>query len=317
MRRTTSRARGRRRPRARDRAGRFGRPGAAGGAGDADPGRAGGVRAARHVRPAVRRDRADRRPLADRGTAAGQPRAPARAGNADATGGDRAVSARSSTPSLPPRAAAISRRCSQCSIPMWCSGPIRRRCASARPARSAARRPSPTLSWTRPASAGRTRRWRHGRRGCAKRPVAAGAQPHHCQWQDRRHRCGRRSRTPRATRPSACSTTDQAHRADAAVQMVSAAAIRPIVHHARHFVERGKHAGVFEIVDEEIALGIRSAPMGRDLARCRLSPARKLGEPRRFRHQICHISRSEGADWPVADRLSKTISRLRPTTARC
>ena len=42
--------------------------------------RAAGVRAARHVRGAVRRDRADRRPLAGGDAAARQPRAPAGAG---------------------------------------------------------------------------------------------------------------------------------------------------------------------------------------------------------------------------------------------
>ena len=54
----------RRRPRARGAAGRLGRARAARGAGDAQPGRAARVRAARHVRRALRRDRADRRPLA-------------------------------------------------------------------------------------------------------------------------------------------------------------------------------------------------------------------------------------------------------------
>jgi len=43
------------------------------------PDGAAGVRAARHVRSAVRGDRADRRPHADRDPAAGQPRTPPRA----------------------------------------------------------------------------------------------------------------------------------------------------------------------------------------------------------------------------------------------
>ena len=46
------------------------------------PGRAARVRAARHVRRAVRRDRADRRPLARGGAPARQPRPPPRAGRA-------------------------------------------------------------------------------------------------------------------------------------------------------------------------------------------------------------------------------------------
>ena len=54
------------RSRAGGAAGRLGRAGAAGRARHADPGRAARVRAARHVRGAVRRDRADRRALARR-----------------------------------------------------------------------------------------------------------------------------------------------------------------------------------------------------------------------------------------------------------
>ena len=54
---------------------------------------------------------------------------------------------RSSRPSLPPRAAAISPRCSKCSIRTSCSAPIRPPCSSARQARCAAHRPWPTFSW--------------------------------------------------------------------------------------------------------------------------------------------------------------------------
>ena len=62
---TRSRCRRRVGPRGRGPAGRLGRPRAARGAGDADPGRAPRVRAARHVRGAVRGDRAHARPVAD------------------------------------------------------------------------------------------------------------------------------------------------------------------------------------------------------------------------------------------------------------
>src|SRR5215217_7610743 len=65
---------------------------AAGHEGAVDPEReaeladSGGLRAARHVRPAVRGDRAHRRPIADGGTAARQPGAAARAWNKGRTG---------------------------------------------------------------------------------------------------------------------------------------------------------------------------------------------------------------------------------------
>jgi RNA polymerase sigma-70 factor (ECF subfamily) len=68
-----------RRPRVRGAAGGLRRPGAARGARDALSRRAARLRAARHVRGAVRRDRPDGGPLADRRAAAGQPRAPPRA----------------------------------------------------------------------------------------------------------------------------------------------------------------------------------------------------------------------------------------------
>ena len=147
---------------------------------DAGAGRAGRVRAARHVRRAVRRDRADRRPLAGRGAAARQPRAPPRAGTPTAAGRrPRAASARSSTPSSPPRAAAISRRCWRCSIPTSCSAPIRRRHA-ARRGRRAARRGGRgrRLHGPRAGRAGGARRRRRGRRRGAARPAAAGARRH-------------------------------------------------------------------------------------------------------------------------------------------
>ena len=54
-------------------AGQLGRARAAGGARHAPARRTGGVRAARHVRPAVRRDRLHHRPVAGRGSPAGQP----------------------------------------------------------------------------------------------------------------------------------------------------------------------------------------------------------------------------------------------------
>ena len=66
--------------RARGAAGRLGRAGAARGPRDARPRRAAGLRAARHVRRAVRRDRGHGGPLAGRGPAARQPRATPRPG---------------------------------------------------------------------------------------------------------------------------------------------------------------------------------------------------------------------------------------------
>ena len=66
--------RGRPRSRARGAAGRLGRPRAARRAREAQPGRAARLRAARHVRRAVRRDRPDGRPLTGRRPPARQPR---------------------------------------------------------------------------------------------------------------------------------------------------------------------------------------------------------------------------------------------------
>ena len=87
--------------RRRGAAGRLGRPGAARGARDADPGRAAGVRAARHLRPALRRDRADRRAHARRRASAGQPGPPPRAGRHRCPTPTSPGSERSSTPSSP------------------------------------------------------------------------------------------------------------------------------------------------------------------------------------------------------------------------
>src|SRR6266536_3657211 len=67
------------RPRARGTAGRIGRSRAAGGPGHPGARRAAGVRAARHVRSALRRDRPYRGAFPERGQAARQPRPPPRA----------------------------------------------------------------------------------------------------------------------------------------------------------------------------------------------------------------------------------------------
>ncbi len=71
---------------ARGRDGGFRRRSAAGGAGNAGAGRAVSVRTARHVRGAVRGDRADRRTHAGRRAATRQPRATPCAGHATGTG---------------------------------------------------------------------------------------------------------------------------------------------------------------------------------------------------------------------------------------
>ena len=102
------------------------------------PARAARVRAARHVRRAVRRDRADRRPLARGGAPARQPRAPPRPGRAHgARRRPRARSARSSTRSSPPRARATSRRCSRCSTRTSCCAPTSARWPAPREVRGA------------------------------------------------------------------------------------------------------------------------------------------------------------------------------------
>ena len=122
------------RPRAGGAARRLRRARAARRARDADARRAAGLRAARHVRRAVRRDRADRRPVAGRRAPAREPGAAprARARRQRPTPTWRG-SARSSTRSSPPRAAATSRRCSRCSTPTSSSAST-----PARPARSRA-----------------------------------------------------------------------------------------------------------------------------------------------------------------------------------
>src|SRR6266545_4862676 len=80
------------RPRATGAAGRGGRAGAAGGPGHTGAGRAAGVRAARHVRRALRPDRPDRGALPGRGQDAGQPGPPPGAGRgAAARDGDFAA----------------------------------------------------------------------------------------------------------------------------------------------------------------------------------------------------------------------------------
>ena len=106
-------------------AGRLGRPGAARRARHPLAGGAAGVRAARHVRPAVRGDRADGRPDARRRRGS----SPAGRGVASRARRPRRpipispASARWSTPSSGPRAAATSTRWSPCSTPTSCCDP--------------------------------------------------------------------------------------------------------------------------------------------------------------------------------------------------
>ena len=108
------------------------------------PGRAARVRAARHVRRALRRDRRHRGPLP---TAARQlaSRARRRVQGTAAVPGRRPgpPAARSSTRSSPPRATATSTRCSRCSTPTSCSGPTAPPCPQAPHTDRAARRPWP------------------------------------------------------------------------------------------------------------------------------------------------------------------------------
>ena len=141
------------------------------------------------IAPIVGRSPAAARQLASRARRRVQGRRPA------ARRRHRRASARSSTPSWPPRAAATSRRCSRCSIPTSCSAPTRPPCGSARLARGPRRgRPWPTPSWdARETAKAALDRRRRGRRGGAGRPAAAGAQ-RPSQRQDRRHRRDRRSR---------------------------------------------------------------------------------------------------------------------------
>ena len=115
------------RPRARGAARRLGRARPARGPRDADPRRAARVRPARHVRRAVRRDRADRRPLPRGGPPARQPRPPPRPGRAHG-------------PRRGPRRAARGRR----RVPRRrARGRLRGAARGARPGRRAARRPRP------------------------------------------------------------------------------------------------------------------------------------------------------------------------------
>ena len=80
-----------------------------------------GLRPPRHLRGALRRDRADRRPHARGGAATGQPGPAPRPGRADACPTPTSTaSARSSTRSWPPRATVTSRR-------SWRARPRRRR----------------------------------------------------------------------------------------------------------------------------------------------------------------------------------------------
>ena len=133
----------RRRPRARDAARRLGRPRPAGGPRHADPGRAPGVRAPRHVRGAVRRHRPDCRPLARRRPSAGQPRAPPRARRACRRPTPTSpASARSSPLSWQPRAREL-RRAARAARPGVVMRLDRaRRLAAARPARPMSRAPA-------------------------------------------------------------------------------------------------------------------------------------------------------------------------------
>ena len=93
----------------------------------AGAGRAGGLRAARHVRPAVRGDRAHRRPLADGGAAARQPRAAPRAAARPKTSEADVASHRKVVDAFLAAAAQrrYGRRCSPCSIRTSCCAPIR------------------------------------------------------------------------------------------------------------------------------------------------------------------------------------------------
>ena len=109
--------------------------------------RAARVRAARHVRRAVRRDRSDRRPLPGRGAAAREPGAtPGTGRRPGARRRSHRASERSSTPSWPPLAAVTSRRSSRSSIPMSCSASTAAPCGRARRGRSEARGLSPSRS---------------------------------------------------------------------------------------------------------------------------------------------------------------------------
>ena len=134
----------------------------AAGAGDADADGAGGVRAARGLRPAVRRDRDGGREDPGCGAPGRPPGALPRAGPAAAAGGDpgRAGPGDRAVRSRPPRPATCS-RCSTCSRPTSCWSPTaaatrRRRCgrSSAATRRCAS---SPPSAWGRwPATSSRS-----------------------------------------------------------------------------------------------------------------------------------------------------------------
>ena len=106
-------------------AGRLGRAGPAGRARHPDPGRAAGVRAARHVRRAVRGDRPDGRPVPGGGQAAREPGPPPGQGGGRGPTPIWAASERWSTRSSPRRAAAISTPWWRCSTRTSCCGPTR------------------------------------------------------------------------------------------------------------------------------------------------------------------------------------------------
>ena len=159
---------GRRRPRARGAAGRLGRPRAARRAGDADPGRAARVRPARHVRRAVRRDRADRGPLARGGAPARQPGAPPRPGRR-ARPRRRPRHAARGRRGLPRRRARrrLRRARSPCSTPTSCCAPtpapVPGATVEVRGAAEVAGRARASRGWPRRAAGARQRRARHGR----------------------------------------------------------------------------------------------------------------------------------------------------------
>ena len=111
----SSTPRGRDRARARGATGQHGRPRAAGGARDARAGRTHRVRAARHLRDALRGDRADRRAHTGGGSPARQPRTPSRSRRAPAPDPDLTRQRGVVDASSPPRARATSRRSSRSS----------------------------------------------------------------------------------------------------------------------------------------------------------------------------------------------------------
>ena len=136
-------------------------------------------------------------------------RARRRVQGADTASGRRPSpsSERSSTPSWPPRAAATSRRCSRCSIPMSWSAPTMPPCAlgGSREIRGAqavaqlswaARRPRARRWWTAPSAPW----WRRA-------DACSGARLHDRERQDRRDRRGRRPRA--APRRSTCRILDE------------------------------------------------------------------------------------------------------------